>query len=501
MNAKKQTLLNISAYVILPLFIGVFNILKMRIFITALGETQNGIYQFYTSFFTYFALIESGMELSVCSTLYKYLNNHNHQKVNEVIAGAKTFWWRFAFGNLIIGGLLLPLAPVLVGSDPSIWFVITIQALYTIRSTFNYFFAGPQTMAMADNKGYLVILIDTISTFTSAASAIAIVLLTGNLIYVAIAEVLILLIFVTIKYVYLKSKFPYLQMNYNKKKSFEFKGMLKGTLANKVTDMFINNTDIFIVTLMFGVKANSWFTIFISFSTILISIFGTSITTSFQSLLGKNFADKNYQQEDKKLNIALLKLLNYLIISIAIPLIAVAINPFVDLFYGETQVAPLTFYLVWLIFIYFKLIKTPYMTLKVSMGMYNKFIPFSIMNAIVKVILSVIFGLIWGMTGVLIGTAVSYIITELWKEAKEFDIKILGKPWLQYAGELVIHFTLTLLTSFIIIKYATPMINSFLSWFIICAVVGLVLIASVGAIYFAVSKQLRAFIKQFIGGK
>jgi len=494
MNKKKQTLLNMSAYVLAPFVIGIGNIFKMKIFIDETGALQNGLYQFYFACLIYFEIAEQSMDMSLYAPLYEYIVQQKYEKINALIAGARVYWFRFGIGYILIALLFLPLAPLLVGQNPSLFFVLAMYILYIIRGTFTYWFSGPQTVALADNRGYLVITFNACMTLIGALGAIVIVYATHNLLYAVFFEVLITCIFILVKYVYLKKKFSFLDMHYPKKKSFAFTKLLPSTLTTKITDTLINNSDIFLVTILFGASENSSFAIFMSFAALLINVFGTSVMSSMQSLLGKYFAETAHDKKTKKQSIRLLKWFNYAVIAIVLPLIALALNPFIGWFYGIEQTANFMFYLILLIFIYVRLFRTPYTTLKVSTGHYKTFVPFAIADSMLKVILSIIFARMLGVYGVFLGTIISYIVTELWLEAREFDIKILHQKWFVYVFEVFAHFVLTVGISMALYHFVSPFITDIVSLIGICFGVGIMLVIGVIGVSVICSHEVRDFI-------
>lgn len=255
---------NIVAFIILPFLIGFINLFKMRFFIQYLGSADNGIYQFYAQFFSFFTLIEVGLETAVYTSLFKYLVNKDYNQINRVVKGARIYWRRIGYLTLFLGILCLPLGPLMI-KESSILMVVIIQLLYTIRITLNYFFAGPQAVAMADNKGYMIITIDSITLTLTSICTIILAIVTKNLALIVLFELFAMLLAVIFKFHYVKKKFPWLDFKIKNDPSFEFKSFMKGTSIIKVTDMIINNTDLTIVMLLLGAVASSNFSIYNNF--------------------------------------------------------------------------------------------------------------------------------------------------------------------------------------------------------------------------------------------
>jgi O-antigen/teichoic acid export membrane protein len=493
MNKKQQTLLNIVAYVLTPFIVGISNIFKMKIFINEIGSLQNGLYQFYFAVLIYFTIVEQSMDMALYAPLYKYIVQQQYEKINALLAGARTYWHRFGLLYLGISLLLLPLAPVFIGSEPSVSFVLLMHVLYTLRGVFPYWFFGPRTLALADNRGYLVVTFNSCMMIVSSIVAMIVVYTTHNLLYAVALELVITCLFIVLEYLYLKRQFPLLDFNYTKKKIFDFSAALPSTLTTKITDIVINNSDIFLVTLLFGASTNSGFAIFVSFSAILITVFGVSVMSSMQSLLGKYFEEINHDKAMKQQSIRLLKWFNYILTMIVVPLIALALNPFIRWFYGPAQAADFMFYLTLIVFIYVRLFRTPYTTLKISLGHYDTFVPNAVADAVLKVVLSLVFAYIFGVYGVLLGTIVAYLLTEFWLEAKEFDMKILQKKWSRYIVETIVTFILTIAISMGLYLWLAPMLTDFLSLLLICFVVGVCLSVLVIGTSLLLSADLRAF--------
>ncbi|MGL5042386.1 MAG: hypothetical protein ACRC6X_04750, partial [Culicoidibacterales bacterium] len=100
--------------------------------------------------------------MAVYSSLFRFLVVKDYDSINSIIKGARIYWRKIGFIILIVSAILLPAAPIMVRDASSIWMLYAIQGMYGIRISLNYFFAGPQAVAMADNRGYLIITADSI---------------------------------------------------------------------------------------------------------------------------------------------------------------------------------------------------------------------------------------------------------------------------------------------------------------------------------------------------
>lgn len=487
MHSNKRVITNLIAFVIFPFLLGIVNLFKMRFFIYHLGEIDNGVYQFYIQFFSYFIILEAGLETAIYTTLYPHLVNQDYDYINQIMKGARQIWKKIGMISVGISLLLLPLAPVLVKNYPSLFALYGIQLFYSLRISLNYFFAGPHAVAMSENRGYIVVIIESTGVFIASLVSIVLTFFTTHLLLIVISELCIIVCFMFLRFYYIKSKFPWLDFHTNRAPVFDFKKEMSGTAILKLTDMIINNMDLITVMAFIGASATSRYSVYNNFAILFVVIFGTSLVSSFQSYFGKLFADRTISNHERHNRIRFFKAINYFVMSFIIPMIALFVNPFVGLFYGATNMENFIFYFFYITFVYFKLNRSPYHALKVATGSYKQFRKISIADAVLNVVLSIVFTLFFGTTGVLIGTTVAYLLTEWQREISVFECELLGVSRLAATLKQIGHYLVTIVVSFMLYLSLKPYLSNYISLFGIASVTA---IAILGILFLIAMKRV-----------
>ena len=97
---------NLIVSLILTILVALIGLLKVKVFLSYLGDELTGIYQLFTQLFSYVSLVDAGLSSSLLYCLYKPVNDKNNSKINSILKGGKIFYTKIGIIMIIVGILI-----------------------------------------------------------------------------------------------------------------------------------------------------------------------------------------------------------------------------------------------------------------------------------------------------------------------------------------------------------------------------------------------------------
>lgn len=383
------------------------NFILPIILISQYGSAINGLIGNIRSLVVHLAILEGGLAGAAVFALYKPIADKDHKTVNGILTAANRFFNRSGILLSIVLAFLILMYPRII-DDPNVD-AITISSLVLIigmSGILDFFVVGKyKALLRADQKSYVISIIQAIAIFINAIIIIALARLGYNIILVQAIAFLSFVLRSILYYVYCKKRYDFLNLHaepmpeaLNKKWDVLFLQIL-GTITNLVP--------IQIVTLMLGLEEASVYTVYNNiFLGVLaiISVFSDGLAHSFGDMLarkeGTNFK-KAYSQYEY---------LFYIILGIAFSLAAILIIPFVSIYAKDftdvNYIRPLLGVLFALNGILFNA-KAPQGMLVISAGLYKETRVQTTIQGLLNLVFSILFASMFGMPGVLLGGIVA----------------------------------------------------------------------------------------------
>ena len=207
------------------------------------------------------------------------------------------------------------------------------------------------------------------------------------------------------------------------------------SIIYKIGSLALNSTDNIIITTVVGL---TWVGLYSNYQVLVASV-SAFISILFQSLtasIGNLNAGNDISQKKKIFQVT--NLATFWIYAIASVCFMVALTPTVSVWLGKDWTLDFTTVIVISLNIYIGgMLFTPF-NYRQTMGLfiYGKWRP--IASAVINIVVSILLGKVWGLKGVLAGTAIARLTTNVW-----FDPYIVYKkgfqesPWkyyLEYLG-------------------------------------------------------------------
>jgi len=405
---SKKALYNIFTNLILQVIIVLYGFIVPKIIISNFGSDVNGLVSSITQFLAYITLLESGVGPVVKSALYKPIAKKDNKTIADILKTSEKFFRKISFVFILYIIILCIFYPLLITSNFSNLFTISLIVIISISTFAEYFFGMTYRIYLqAEQKTYIISIIQIITYILSIIITIILANIGANIHIIKIMSGLMFVIRPLLQNYYIKKKY-----NLNLKKadnSFKLKNKWDG-LSQHIAAVIHNNTDITILTIFVSLKEVSVYSVYylvIKGIKSIIQAFNNGIDSSFGDMIAK---DEN-ENLNKKFN--LYEVMYFTISTIIFSSTIVLITPFIKVYTkGITDVNYIRYLFGYLLVIseYIWAIRLPYSSTTLAAGHFKETRIGAWVEAITNIVISII--LVWnfGIIGVAIGTIVAMTI-------------------------------------------------------------------------------------------
>ena len=174
---SKSALKNILANLILQITAAISGLILPRFFIIAYGSTMNGMIVSVTQFISYMALVEAGVSAASIVGLYKPLADNNVVEINRILSATKRFYYRSGIFYIALLVILVAAYPLLVKNQIDEGLTRFMIIILASSNIVDYFFLGKyKVLLMANQKGYVIMLAQTLGTALNAVITVILIL-------------------------------------------------------------------------------------------------------------------------------------------------------------------------------------------------------------------------------------------------------------------------------------------------------------------------------------
>ena len=461
-SRTKNIVLSIGSgflYEIVSLLCG---LISQRLILSSFGSAYNGVTQSITQFISYIELMKAGIGGVAMSALFKPLSEGNKQEISEVLVATQNFMKRIAFIFVVFVIGVAIIYPTFIVRDFDWWFTASLVLIISI-STFVQYYLGftYQTLVQADQKGYMVIYLQIITTILNTIVSIILINNGCSIHIVKLGSALVHIIppiFFNI----------YVHRNYDIDMSVKPKGdkipQRWDAAAHEVAAFINSNTDITVVTFFCGVKEVSVYSIYYYVISNMKKIV-TKFSGGFSSAFGDMYAKGEDEQMHK--NLGIFELMIYSLVSVFYSVALALIVPFIMLYTkGVTDVnysRPLFAIVLGLASI-FNCFRIPYRTIVMAIGHFKQTRNGAIIEAIINVSVSVLCTIKFGLIGVAIGSLCA-MSTRSYQFANYLSKNIIKRSMSYYFKHVIICFVI-LISVNLISRIYTVNIDSWFNWIV-----------------------------------
>lgn len=449
-NSIKNSLTSTMVYII-TIFMG---FVSQGVFIRILGAEYNGIKGLFSNILSMLSIADLGFGSAIVYHLYKPMAEKNISQIKSLVKYYKNIYHAIAGIIFIMGIIVLPFIPNIVGKVSVPENISLLFFLYLLSTVFSYLLTYKRSVLYADQKNYVINSINSIFVILRSFIQIAIITLTRNFIayllsqiIFAVLENIIINIFINKNYKYITNLSDTQPMDSNLKKDIIIK--VKGLLFHKIAGFIVMGTDNIIISMSknLGVVIVGMYANYNMVIGQIQSLFGNiinSLTASVGNLL---------IEEDKtkaRLIFKSMLLLNSWIFCFATISIYCMIEPFIKIWLGEEYLLSELVLITLVINLYVQGMRKTTMTFKEAAGIFyeDRFIP--LIEALINLGASLIFVQKFGLAGVFMGTIVSNIFLFLYSYPKYVYKLVLDGTYNEYFRLHITHGSITLIICVIV---------------------------------------------------
>ena len=405
---SKKALYNVISNFVLQVIAVLYGFIVPKIIIDYFGSDVNGLITSITQFLAYITLLESGFGPVIKATLYKPIANKDSHKIASILKTAEKFFRRIALIFLLYIVVLCFVFPLITKTDFDTVFTVSLVAIIAVSIFAEYYFGMVYRLFLqAEQKTYIVSIIQIITYILSMIVVVVLALLGCNVLIIKFVAGLIFVIRPLAQNIYVKRKynidFSNVSNNYPIKQKWD-------GLAQHIAAVVHSNTDVMVLTFFTTLAEVSVYSVYYLVIAGVKKIV-SSLINGLDASFGDMIAKKEVDNLRKKFSIY--EMIFMLIITIVFVCTFLLITPFVKLYTnGVTDVDYVRPFFGYLIvaseFIW--AIRTPYSSLTLAAGHFKETRRGAWVEAIVNIIISIILVHKFGLIGVAIGTIIAMLI-------------------------------------------------------------------------------------------
>ena len=366
---------------------------EVRLFLSVLGDSYNGLQSMATQVLSYLNIIELGVGAAFIFHFYKPLAEHNELRVCAVFNGAKIIMRRIGYVFTILLFIAASCYPFFVkdvrnGNFSFVMVSVTIIML-GLSSLYGYFLSAPESLFLtASQKGYIQRLLGLFSTLGIPFVSIILfysVRLYGeidrNILYTVIlfCKAGISFISSAITVIYVRKKYSYLYRHKEEHDTSIF-GMTKDLLPHKIAGLLVFNTIPILLSFFSSLKVVSIYNIYyllVSYASMILSLVLSAPQTSLGNLL---HSDKSRFSKMHKTY----ENLSFFLVTVATVFMLLFFYPFMKWYlYDKPDYSIVLLMILFSVNFYFRNIRMPFIVLIDITGNYKRTKWISIVEAVV----------------------------------------------------------------------------------------------------------------------
>lgn len=452
-SRTKSTLVNTSFAILSRIVSMTFGFVQKTIFIRTLGISYAGVSGLFTDILTVLSLAELGIGSAIAYSLYKPIAENDYKRIAQLMNFFKKAYRYIAVIVFAVGVCLIPLIPYIVKEVPDITEDIQlIFFLYICNTAVTYLLVYKNTLLIADQKQYIVSNIQMIFTMSSiVAQCVTLLIFKNFLVYLVLQIIFSLLQNITINYVATK-KYPELEQYANEKISKEDRKTLfknvKALMMYKIAEVITTGTDSTIISSALG---TSQVGILGNYRTIrgyissMIAQFYNSINPSLGNLAAT---------EDKEQQYTIFQKLNFgtfWLASFCTTCFFSLFNPFMRIWLGrEEWILPLGTVWVYCSEYFFTTMIGTVGAFRIANGLFIQTKYVALIKALLNLGISVILVKPLGILGVLLGTVLACLLTQMWYEPMVIYRSVFKRNVITYYVKILFYYFITIVNCLIV---------------------------------------------------
>lgn len=411
----KNSINNIITGLIGQLILTITGFITRTVFIKMLGATYLGVSGLFTNILTVLSFAELGIGQAIIFSLYKPIAENDEKKITSLMQLYSKVYHILFWIVLSLGLAILPFLKYIIKDIETIPNLRIIYVMYVANSALSYLFSYRGTFLTACQKNYILNIVSFISNILMSIMQIVFLIIFRNYILYLAIQILFTFLNNVVAYVYSSKKYPFLSKKEKvplaKDELKKIKENVGALILYKIGTLALNSTDNIIISSFVGVIAVGKYSNYLLLQTSVNGFLSTIFSNLTASIGNMNAIESN----DKKLFMfRVINLACFWFYSVCSICLFICMTPFIKIWIGSQYVLPVSVTLIICLNMYIAgMLFVPF-NYRQTLGLFVEGRMRPIISAIINIVVSVIFARKWGVAGVLWGTAIARLTTNVW---------------------------------------------------------------------------------------
>ena len=435
-----NTLRNLAWNFILQLTLIITGLLLKKILLDTIGTEKVGLNYVFNDIVCLLSIADMGLTGVVAYHLYEPLVRKDELQIIKIMQFFRKAYAVIGCSVMAVGIAILPFLGLIIGSTTIDYrYIYIIFLLFLLRNVEAYFFSYKTILPFADQKSYIAIAIDTITTILHSVISVFILLYTKNYIYVLALEIIkkmindfIMIHIVNKKYPYIKTwKKVHLDRSEIKKIGLNIRQGFMG----KASDMVISTSDNIIMTMFLGLRMTGLFS---NYALVIYTIqtMLRQLVASAQASIGNLLITEN--KETVYSVIKKMTYISFFVASFCGCCLAQLTTPFVSMYFGAEYRLGRAVVIVCVFNIFLDIVQKAMLQLADAGGLFRQTKKINLISCGINVILSLVGVRVLGIMGILLGTLISRTIEFILRIKSNFKL-ILNVSCRNYLFKVIVY--------------------------------------------------------------
>lgn len=444
---KKKSLLNIIGSLGSYFVSTIFTFITQMFIVKILGVEYSGVNGLFTNILTMLSVAELGIGTTIIFKLYEPLANNDVESIKSWMHFYKICYRIVAIAVLCIGIVIIPIVPTVVGEVSIVEDIRLLYVISLLDTVFSYTMTYKRSLIYADQKNYVINSVHIGYTLFMNITQIIVLIMFKNYVYFLIIKLIYRLLENIILNIYADKNYPYINDKFVEISKEEKKDVLdrvKAMFLQKISYVVNKGIDSVIITMSLGIVSAGYYssyTIIVNALTAIIFQIVSSLTASVGNLLTEKNKEKNYSVY-KRIN-----MFDSFLTGIGICGFLAIIDDFITIWIGQEYILSVAITISFAIYIYSDSIRRTMTLFKDSAGICKEDKNCYIVMALINVLLSIILCNFIGMSGVILGTAISYLYLIIYSYPKYVFKPLFSKNVMAYYMENLKFFLFILISA------------------------------------------------------
>lgn len=503
-------MLNASAGIAVKILTLITAFAVRTVLIKTLGIQYTGVSGLFTDILTVLSFAELGIGSAIIYALYKPIAENDKDRITCLMNFYKKAYRIVAIVVLILGTCVIPFLGYIVKEVPDITESIRfIYILYIINTATSYLFIYKSTLLTASQNDYVISSIKIIVSILKSIAECMLLIFTKNFIIYLLFGITINLLLNILISKRADREYPFMKEASDKKLPKEdiqklFKDV-KALFFYKISGVVLNGTDSIVISAFLGTGLVGYIG---NYNLIINQLYGfimqifSATSASIGNLAASSSSEKQYSVFKTLLFLA------FWIYCFSTTSLWTLLNPFITIWLGQKYIFSNSLVFLLLVNFYIMGMLSPISSFRTSNGLFVQGQYRPIIMAIINVVSSVILVRFIGLSGVILGTIISRVSTQLWYDPYLIYKRVFHARVREYAKTYVVYVIITIVCCVITQHIAVLIIlNSkylqFLLRMCVCAIIPniiLLLLYRKSPEFNQLKNIGKAFTKNKIGG-